>query len=219
MEPIDAVLFDFHQTLERAPQPRPWLTSAREQLGRPADADADHRHGAFLANLWVHAHEIDPTARRDLSARAHREVATKTMIDIGGMDAELAGTLYDGLLAQWYLFEDVPDVLRELHTQGTHLAVVSNIGLDIRPLLADEEVLDYFEAIVLSFEIGAVKPDPAIFEYAVKALGVSPSRTLMVGDSWRDDAGAAQLGIRTLILPPTSGPRRGLDAVLRLTAP
>ncbi len=51
MEPIDAVLFDFHQTLERAPQPPPWLTSAREQLGRPADADADHRHGAFLANL------------------------------------------------------------------------------------------------------------------------------------------------------------------------
>ncbi len=141
------------------------------------------------------------------------------MIDIGGMDAELAGTLYDGLLAQWHLFDDVPDVLRELHTQGTHLAVVSNIGLDIRPLLTDEGVLGYFEAIVLSFEIGAVKPDPAIFEYAVKALGVSPSRTLMVGDSWRDDAGAAQLGIRTLILPPTSGPRRGLDAVLRLTAP
>ncbi len=107
------------------------------------------------------------------------------MVDIGGMDAELAGALYDGLLAQWHLFEDVPGVLRELHTQGTQLAVVSNIGLDIRPLLADEGVLDYFDAVVLSFEVGIVKLDPAIFEYAVKALSVSPSRTLMVGDSWR----------------------------------
>lgn len=38
----------------------------------------------------------------------------------------------------------------------------------------------------------------------------------MVGDSWRDDAGAAALGIRTLLLPRTTGPVHGLDAVLRL---
>jgi FMN phosphatase YigB (HAD superfamily) len=38
----------------------------------------------------------------------------------------------------------------------------------------------------------------------------------MVGDNPHDDAGAALLGIRTLLLPRTSGPRHGLDVVLRL---
>jgi FMN phosphatase YigB (HAD superfamily) len=38
----------------------------------------------------------------------------------------------------------------------------------------------------------------------------------MVGDSWKDDAGAGALGIRTLILPRTRGRVHGLDAVLRL---
>jgi hypothetical protein len=37
-----------------------------------------------------------------------------------------------------------------------------------------------------------------------------------VGDAWRDDAGAAALGIRTLILPRTDDPSHGLELVLRL---
>jgi hypothetical protein len=41
----------------------------------------------------------------------------------------------------------------------------------------------------------------------------------MVGDSAHDDAGAALIGIRTLILPRTSGTRQGLDIVLRLVGP
>ncbi len=38
----------------------------------------------------------------------------------------------------------------------------------------------------------------------------------MVGDSWQDDAGAAAIGVRTLVLPRTDGPEHGLDLVLRL---
>jgi FMN phosphatase YigB (HAD superfamily) len=61
-----------------------------------------------------------------------------------------------------------------------------------------------------------VKPQPEIFRAALDALEVAPEETLMVGDAWTDDGGAAALGIRTLILPRTRGRVHGLDAVLRL---
>ncbi len=73
------------------------------------------------------------------------------------------------------------------------------------------------DTFVPSCELGVMKPDPRMFEQAVRRLGVSPDRTLMVGDSPVADGGALALGIRTLLLPysPPGAPH-GLDAVLRL---
>lgn len=70
-------------------------------------------------------------------------------------------------------------------------------------------------SVVLSHEVGVVKPQPAIFARALRLLDLPASETLMVGDSWRHDAAAA-LVMRTLILPRTVGPIHGLVAVLRL---
>ena len=61
-----------------------------------------------------------------------------------------------------------------------------------------------------------VKPDPQIFRIAVERLGLDPAEVLMVGDTVEDDGGAAQVGIRTLILPRASGTGHGLGIVLRL---
>src|SRR5207249_3925051 len=65
-----------------------------------------------------------------------------------------------------------------------------------------------------SLEVGAEKPDPAIFLAAAKSLGVAPNETLMVGDH-AVDAGAERAGMRAFILPAEfDGDVRGLDRVL-----
>jgi haloacid dehalogenase superfamily, subfamily IA, variant 3 with third motif having DD or ED/haloacid dehalogenase superfamily, subfamily IA, variant 1 with third motif having Dx(3-4)D or Dx(3-4)E len=69
---------------------------------------------------------------------------------------------------------------------------------------------------VLSYEVGAIKPEPAIFRHACAELGVQPTRALMVGDTTAD-AGAAQVGCSTLVLPATPpGEPHGLAAILGL---
>ena len=73
------------------------------------------------------------------------------------------------------------------------------------------------DAVLLSYEVGFVKPDLRIFQAALDAIECSADEALMVGDSGRDDSGGAGLGIRTLILPRTTGPVHGLGAVLALT--
>lgn len=219
------MIFDFHQTLSHLGDPRAWLDrtwaglgrarSPREVWGEPAHTD----RLTFLSQVWSHARSIDPDGQRDLSAAAHRDVWHRTTTELGGFDDDVALALYDAMPDQWQLYDDVRDTILALRAHDIRLAVLSNIGMDIRPTLASTGLLEHFDAVVLSFEVGLVKPDPAIFSQTVQALGVDADDVLMVGDTWHDDGAAAAIGIRTLILPPTSGPRRGLDLVSRLTAP
>jgi putative hydrolase of the HAD superfamily len=57
----------------------------------------------------------------------------------------------------------------------------------------------HVDALVVSAEAGVSKPDPAIFEIALAALGVNAAATVMLGDSWSADvAGAHAAGIRAV---------------------
>jgi FMN phosphatase YigB (HAD superfamily) len=61
------------------------------------------------------------------------------------------------------------------------------------------------------------KPSPVIFEHALASLDALPAEALMVGDHPVADGGAAELGLRTLILPMSApGSRHGLARVLDL---
>ena len=97
--------------------------------------------------------------------------------------------------------------------------MLSNIGRDVRPRLRSSGVADLLDLVVLSYEAGVVKPDPRIFALTLDRLGVAADRALMVGDDAHDDTGGTDLGLRTLVLPRTTGPIRGLAGALQLTLP
>jgi putative hydrolase of the HAD superfamily len=64
--------------------------------------------------------------------------------------------------------------------------------------LAQLGVAERLDVAVFSSEIGRRKPDPAIFEHALGAIGVDAADTLFVGDNLANDiAGAAALGMHT----------------------
>ena len=95
---------------------------------------------------------------------------------------------------------------------------MSDIHFDLRPEFIAAGLDRFVDAYVLSFEHAIQKPDAAIFDFALHALGLQPDQALMVGDHPRRDGGAATVGIRTLLLPPLRDcVPRGLDAVLHLT--
>jgi FMN phosphatase YigB (HAD superfamily) len=69
---------------------------------------------------------------------------------------------------------------------------------------------------VLSFEIGAAKPDPRIFTEALARLGVRADEALMVGDSEENDGAARGLGCSFALvdpLPITDRPTGLIDAL------
>jgi HAD superfamily hydrolase (TIGR01509 family) len=223
--PIEAVLFDFHSTLVDQGDAVQWLQLAwahAGRVGRPADVLGEQGQAelaGWVDRIWEHVREVDPANERDLSPQRHREVYDELMQRLPQVDDDLAQALYEVMLETWIPYDDAVPTLVELKRRGVRVALVSNVGIDVREVLDRAGLRDVLDAVVLSFEAGSVKPEAPIFERALAAVGVGPDNALMVGDNPHDDAGAALLGIRTLLLPRTSGTRHGLDIVLRLVGP
>ncbi|MGJ3508629.1 HAD family hydrolase [Enemella sp. A6] len=220
-EPITAVLFDFHSTLVDQGEPAPWLAGAWQRAGKdgtPAEGLGEEHHRqivAFLDELWTHGRRIDPEHTRDLGVDQHRKVFGE-LAAVGNLPDDLVTPLWETMLDHWVPYDDTRPVLTALRSAGIKVGLLSNIGLDLAPTLHRQGLDTLLDAATQSWQVGAVKPEPAIFTAALEQLGADPRQTLMVGDSWSEDGAAAGLGMRTLILPRTRGPVHGLDAVLRL---
>ena len=71
---------------------------------------------------------------------------------------------------------------------GIKLAVVSNFDTRLRPILEELGLVDLFDCVVISAEVGAEKPNPVIFEKACSILGVTAAQSLVLGDDRRQVA-------------------------------
>ena len=91
------------------------------------------------------------------------------------------------------------DVLVRLHSDQRHrLFAITNWSAETFPVARERyEFLNWFGHIVVSGEIGLVKPDPAIFRHATQVCGLDPARTLFIDDSLANVQGAARLGFAT----------------------
>ena len=93
----------------------------------------------------------------------------------------------------WRLFDDALPCLRWLRAVGLRIAAVTNAaGRHQRVKLQALDLEAAFDAVVISDEIGAAKPDPVIFHTACAALGVGPAHAVHVGDRLDLDAQGAR---------------------------
>ena len=97
------------------------------------------------------------------------------------------------------LFPDVLPTLDWLRAGGYRIGSVTNRSLGGGPFqdeMREYGLLDYFDVLSISCDVGYLKPHPRIFQHALDALAVAPEEALMVGDSLRADvAGAQALGM------------------------
>ncbi len=213
--PVEAVLFDFSNTLFHMIDTPAWLRSVELATSReiPAAAPLDAR-AAAAARPDVAAAQRG----RDLSDDAHR-AAMRTWFAQVPVLRGIEDTAVDLLRAPdaWVPYPDTAEVLQALADRGVRVGVVSDIGWDIRVHARAAGVEHLVGAWVLSCELGVEKPDPAMFTTACTALGVDPRATLMVGDNPARDGGAVAVGCRAFLLPSEFRlGERGLGAVLSL---
>ena len=187
-----AVLFDFSGTLASCEARDDWFTGMG--LTNAQQAEVMDRLTHPTASVTHHA-----WAYRDLDPALHRE-AYLHVLNNSGLCDDHAEELYRRVTdpAEWAVYPDTLSVLKSLRQNGIRTAVVSNIAWDIRTVLTGSEVDEF----VLSFEVGAAKPDPRIFASALDRLGVSAEESLMVGDSEENDGAARELGCDFALVDP-----------------
>lgn len=99
------------------------------------------------------------------------------------------------------LWEDSVPVVRELRARGTKTALISNCSHSTRPIVERLGIAEEFDEILLSFEVGMHKPDPGIYQEALRRLGdIAPDRAVFVDDQPAYCDGAAALGIDTFLI-------------------
>lgn len=88
-------------------------------------------------------------------------------------------------LAALALYPEVGPVLHMLRQAGRKVAVCSNLAGAYGP--AVRGLLPTLDAYALSYEVGAAKPDPAIYKAVCTTLRCLPGDVLFIGDSQRCD--------------------------------
>lgn len=96
------------------------------------------------------------------------------------------------------LYPAVPALLQQLSSQYS-LGVIANQNAGLEERLRAWGILPYFRVIASSHDIGAAKPELAIFRTALAAAHCLPQEACMIGDRLDNDILPAQrLGMRTV---------------------
>lgn len=150
-----------------------------------------------------------------------------TRHDAGASFAENAGELivkfpqYDSQIRAWggrwmEMFEGCiagsERLIETLAGKGRPIYALSNMPAEVWPMVRDAfPVLSRFRQVIVSGEIGLVKPEPKIFHYALARMGgPSPDEVLFVDDVARNVATASALGFRTHLFRNAAGLERAL---------
>jgi HAD superfamily hydrolase (TIGR01509 family) len=135
---------------------------------------------------------------------------------------EACTALWNAQLEEAYVLPGAREVIQKLRSAGIPRAYLSNIWPPFyehfRQEFAEETER---QPQFLSFETGLMKPDPAFFQHALRALELRAEDAVMVGDTYKNDIRPAiELGMRTVwVLHRPEKEKADLVAVMNGDAP
>jgi HAD superfamily hydrolase (TIGR01509 family) len=99
------------------------------------------------------------------------------------------------------------DFMKEGKSRGISLALVTNAPEEnVEAIVLALELKEFFDEVVLSDEVGPVKPDPAPYKAALDKLGISPEKALAFEDSTSGISSSVAAGIPTVGIASTQEP-------------
>lgn len=192
---VGAVLLDAFGTLVTLDAPAPLLRALLcERLGvEVTEAQAAEALRQEVAYYRGHMHEgVDMRRTAELHARCAEVLRLAVPSDpslTAATPAAIVELLLDSL--RFRVFDEVPEALARLRSAGLRLVVASNWDASLDAVLDRAGLRSALDGVVVSASTGFAKPDPRLLQSALLLAGVAPSQALHVGDSFREDVGAA----------------------------
>jgi epoxide hydrolase-like predicted phosphatase len=179
---IKAIIFDLGGVLLRTTDfSQRELLAARLGMTRPE-----------LEELIFWGESGSKAQRGEISVKQHLEYVRSVL----KLSQEKFKEVIDIFFAEDALDNDLVDYIRSLHrTYKTGL--LSNAANDLRKQIAEKwHFEDAFDTLVISGEVGMVKPEPQIYRLALERLGVEASEAVFVDDVQPNVEAAIRVGMQ-----------------------
>lgn len=137
--------------------------------------------------------------------------------------AELVGIASEEVESRYYDVnvhnEEAVEWVRELKLSGRYkIGLLSNVGHGwLDDFLTETEQVDLFDQVILSSDVGLIKPDIRLFEIAAGRLGVEPFECVMVDDLLTNIEGAEVADMQGIVFASTKQARMELDHIIGST--
>jgi putative hydrolase of the HAD superfamily len=191
---IAAVTFDFGQTL--AELDTAMLAARLEERGVSVASSS-------LATAVPHAWMAYDAAVTGGGGGHPWHILMNTLLSVAGVPADAAPALVDWLWSEqprknlWRA--PIPGMIELVRALPVPVGVISNSEGRLAELAAEMGWREDFAMIADSGVLGSTKPDPGIFEWAVRELRVDAEEVVHVGDSWTADIdGALAMGMKAI---------------------
>ena len=185
---VRACLIDVYDTILRS-QFVPRMESLVKPLGIAI--------GDWLAE-WDKLREDRDRGRVTIAASCARTLTAFGIEPEPGLVADLARRDVEFSRTHTRLFDDTVPFLERLRSKGVLTALVSNCADTTRGQLEYLGIVPLVDAVVLSCEVGSMKPYPEIYVTALEELGVAAVDAVFIDDQPTYCVGAEAVGIRPI---------------------
>jgi putative hydrolase of the HAD superfamily len=184
---LRAVIFDYGEVLSLPANP-----SAHQNLLQISGIPQE----IFDRQYWAYRLDYDAgilnssTYWEKIASEAGTELTTGQIEELAAEDARMWMDLNEPMVS-W---------AGEIKKSGLLTGILSNMGDGVlRAMRRDFAWLSDFDAHVWSYELGIVKPDPAIYQEAVQRLGVEPAEALFIDNLEQNVEGAKAAGLHSIV--------------------
>ena len=205
----DGTLFDYDRAEAAA------LQATFAALGHPFAASYLTEYRRVNHAIWS---EFEQGQIDQVTLRTRRFELLLAAINLPADAHAFSANYLRHLAAGIYLMAGAEETVKLL-VQHFNLAVITNGLADVqRPRFARSAIYPYIQQIIISEEVGAAKPDPAIFDIAFARMGrPAKNEVLIIGDSLSSDIqGGVNYGLDTCWFNPTGQPNGSLKPTFEI---
>ncbi len=201
MPEVKAFIFDFGGVVVRTEDDRPrhqW----DERLGLPVGSVERAVHHS---DLWIQAQ----------LGRISPKMYWKGVAELLYMKGDSIDELRRDFFSADRLNYRVVDLIRDLRNSHYAIALLSNESLELESRLEEYGVKNLFDHVLISAQIGVMKPDPTAYRVALHTLNVSPPQAYLVDSALVSVRAAQALGIHTILFRADTDLRVELEKYLQ----
>jgi putative hydrolase of the HAD superfamily len=96
--------------------------------------------------------------------------------------------------------DTILECLKSLRERNIKIGLISNADVIDSKYWNESPLAQFFESVIFSCDVGMLKPEPGIYDLALKSLNVFTEKSIFVGDGGSNELyGAKMTGMRTII--------------------